>query len=56
MEERGRATLIHGVDVRIEPGCRILGEVLYSGSLDAEEGVLFTVSPKKVDSLSAQSA
>ncbi len=31
LEERSRATLVHGVDVRIEPGCRILGEVLYSG-------------------------
>ena len=48
--------MIHGVDVRIEPGCRILGEVLYSGSLDAEEGVVFTVSPKKVDSLPTESA
>ena len=56
LEEKSRATLVHGVDVRIEPGCRILGEVLYSGSLDADEGVLFTVSPKKVESLPAESA
>jgi hypothetical protein len=29
----------------------VLGEVLYSDSLDADEDVSFTVEPKKVDSL-----
>jgi hypothetical protein len=33
-----------------------LGEVLYSGSLDADDGVLVTVLPKKVDSLPVESA
>jgi predicted acyltransferase (DUF342 family) len=51
IEDRSRVEQIHGVDVEIEEGCRILGEVLYSGSLDAEEGVSFAVEPKKVDSL-----
>ena len=49
--ERCRCTLVHGVDLRIESGCRVLGEVLYSGSLETDEGVLFTVPPKKVDIL-----
>jgi predicted acyltransferase (DUF342 family) len=51
IEERSKVELIHGVDVQIEEGCRILGEVLYSGSLEAEEDVSFEVEPQKVSSL-----
>jgi cytoskeletal protein CcmA (bactofilin family) len=51
LEEKCRCTLVHGVDVRIQPGCRVLGEVLFSGSLEAAEDVTFVVAPKKVDVL-----
>ena len=51
LEERSKAESIQGVDIRIESGCRILGEVLYSGSLDADEDVSFAVEPRKVTSL-----
>ena len=53
MEERSRARLVHGVDLRLESGSRIQGEVLYTGSLDVEDDVTFAVEPKKVDSLPA---
>jgi len=56
LEEKCRCTLVHGVDVRIQSGCRVLGEVLYSGSIDAEEDVLFAVAPKKVDALPPEPA
>ena len=51
IEENGKAGIVHGESVRIESGCRILGEVLYSGSLDADKDVSFAVEPKKVSSL-----
>jgi predicted acyltransferase (DUF342 family) len=51
IEERSRAGIVHGVDVRIESRCKIQGEVLYSGSLDADEDVTFAEQPKKVDAV-----
>ena len=49
--ERTKAELVQGVDVRIESGCRITGEVRYTESLDADEDVSFEVNPEKVASL-----
>jgi len=51
LEERSKAASIHGVDIRIGSHCSILGEVLYSGSLETDEQVSLAVQPKKVESL-----
>lgn len=56
LEDKCRCTTLYGVDVRIEEGCRVLGEMLYSGSLDADEDVVFAVPPRKVEVLPTQSA
>jgi len=51
LEESCRAKLVHGVDLRIESRCRIEGAVLYTGSMNADDDVSFSVEPKKVESL-----
>jgi cytoskeletal protein CcmA (bactofilin family) len=51
LEERSKVESIRGAHIEIESGCRILGEVLYSESLDADEDVSFAVEPKKTPAL-----
>lgn len=53
MEKESRARNVYGKRVRLENCCRIMGELQYTEDLKAEEGVYFTVEPKKVDRLPA---
>lgn len=48
LEERSKAESVKGVNIEIESGSKVLGEVLYSESLDADEDVSFAVEPRKV--------
>ena len=51
IEERARVGSVYGKKIYIERDAVIEGEVQYTDSLDAEDGVVFRSEPKKVDSL-----
>jgi len=53
MEERAEAKNVYVKRVRLENGCRIMGELQYVEELRAEKDVYFAVEPKKVDKLPA---
>jgi len=53
MKKRSKASSVYADNLRIEPGSRVTGEVLYTGNLDAEEAMPFAKEPKKVHSLPA---
>jgi hypothetical protein len=51
LEELSKAEPMSGVKIEIKSGCRVLGEVLYSRSLDVDDGLSFAVGPKRVSAL-----
>ena len=51
IEERARVGSLYGKSIYIERDAVVEGELLYTDSLDAEDGVTFRSEPKKVDSL-----
>ncbi|MGY5855805.1 MAG: hypothetical protein RTS72_04345, partial [Candidatus Thorarchaeota archaeon] len=51
IEERARVGSVYGKTIYIERDAIVEGEVLYTDSLEAEDGVTFREEPKKVDQL-----
>ena len=51
IEERARVGSLYGKTIYIERDAYVEGEVLYTDSLEAEDGVTFREEPKKVDQL-----
>lgn len=51
LEERSKASSTQSIDLNLESDSRILGKVLYSRSLETDDGAFYAVQPMKVDSL-----
>ena len=51
IEERARVGSLYGETIYIERDSYVEGEVLYTDSLEAEDGVTFREEPRKVDQL-----
>jgi cytoskeletal protein CcmA (bactofilin family) len=51
IEERARVGNVYGKKIYIERNAIVEGEVLYTESLESEDGVTFRQEPKKVDQL-----
>jgi len=48
LERDVRAGSLRGETIRLEPGCRVSGEVHYTRELDAARDVSFAKNPEKV--------